>query len=140
MATYVTDDDIRTALGAHLKLADPADIPDSADAAVPSANQSAYDEIRGRLIGRGFTATQVDSWDRRAEFNRDIALFWCLVHAANLSATDVWVGKLDRRAELDTVAVAIDGVVVLPGATTGGQFIAGRLNTNDQVVTLRTKW
>jgi hypothetical protein len=75
----------------------------------------AYQEILTRLAARGFTPAQIASWDRRAAFERDIALWWCLVKGAGLhDFEDKFISKLDRRAELDTVTLTIDGEVEDP--------------------------
>lgn len=139
MPTYITDTALEQALAAHLKIASVDDLPESSVVLLAECNLAGYGEIQSRLINRGFTQAQIDGWDRRVEFNRDISLFWLLVHAANLTADDLWVNKLDRRAELDTVALTVGGIVVAPGETSGG-FSAGRISTEGDRVTRETKW
>jgi hypothetical protein len=108
--TYVTDADLLTYLAAVLlKETDSANLPSGAGANVSAANQKAYDELNAVLRERGFSAAQVDAWDRRAEFNRDIAVYWVLVDYFNAESTDLWVRKYDRRDELKSVSVLQSG-------------------------------
>ena len=82
---------------------------------VADANVAAVNEIYGQLTARGFLATQIAGWDRAAEYNLDIGLYWSLVKGAGLSsADDKWVKGLDRRKELETVQVVSAGVWQTP--------------------------
>lgn len=81
---------------------------------------AAYQEIVSRLAYRGYTQSQIDSWDRGAEFERDIALFWCLVKLGGLeNADDKFIARLDRRAEIDEIIVTVGGAVVDPDVDEG---------------------
>lgn len=83
-----------------------------------TAHSRAYNEIVMRLVQRGYTQAQVDAWDRGAEFEQDLAVFWALSQGAGLQADADLKGveRLDRRAELDTVSVLNAGVLISPGS------------------------
>lgn len=133
---YITDAELKTALAPILRKASAAEINPLWGNIVPDANVAAYNEIIGRLTDRGFTVAQIDSWARNDEFNRDIGLFWALVKGAGLDGyDDKWIERLDRREELDTVAVVIDDELVDPGDTSGsiGQ---GNLDTSGDIYSL----
>src|SRR5947209_1868334 len=60
------------------------------------SQKAAYYEIQARLLPRGYSLADVTSWDRGAEFERDIALYWCLIKGAGLhDFEDKAVAKLD---------------------------------------------
>lgn len=108
------DTDVLADLADVLKQA-AADLPDHWGRIVPRAHASAVQEIYGRLLNRGFTAAQVDAWDRVEEFERDLSLYWCLVRGGAYGQIDEAALKaLDRRKELDAVLLFINGVWVKP--------------------------
>lgn len=80
-----------------------------------NALDAATQEIITRLAQRGFTSAQIQSWDRGAEFERDIALWWALTKGAALQNVDAtMINKLDRRGELEFVVVTAGGTVIIP--------------------------
>jgi hypothetical protein len=131
MATYITDDELKVALQAHLKEKTLGDIPASALLLLTPLNEQAAGLIRAKLADRGFTPAQIDSWDMAAHANRDQGCYYLMRAAANLSADDVWVEKLNWEDKLNSFPIAIDGVVVFPNA---GGYISGRLSNTDQLV------
>lgn len=87
---------------------------------VQNSNTSAYQEILGRLITRGYTPAQINLWDRGAEFQTDLALFWSLTKGGALSNySDVFLKALDRRKDLDTVILFIGQAWKATGDTPG---------------------
>lgn len=77
---------------------------------VTQARTFAYQEVVGRLMSRGYSRTQVDDWDRGAEFEGDLALWYCLVRGGAANAYDPrFIDMLDRRKELAAVAVFASG-------------------------------
>lgn len=103
------------------------------DLIVSDSNDAAINAIKGTLLGRGYTDSQIRSWDRVAEFNADIALFWCLVNGGvTENYDDRMINKLDRRSELVNVDVMIDGKLVQPGGGggTGGGIRSGTLKND----------
>ena len=93
-------------------------------------NRSGYLDVRGALLKRGFLAAQVDAWDRGAEFQRDIGLYWAFVRGVGLHNYDQsFIDKLDRRKELETVMVEIDGGATQLPSGTPAQIGGGVMTT-----------
>lgn len=100
MQTWITSAILKQALANMLHL-EVASLGKQWDQIVADSNQSAFLDIRGILIMRGYTAQQVMGWDRGPEFQRDIGLFWCLVKGAGLHPyDDRFIKQLDRREEI----------------------------------------
>ena len=90
---------------------------------VADSYASAVSEVTEAFKARGFSDAQFQGWDRRREYVIDIALFWAMTKAGSLANySDLMLKKLDRRAEIATMAVTVNGVIVQPDA---GQTIAG---------------
>lgn len=123
---WITDETLKQALADILKKS-AGDLSDYWDRIITDANQSATDDITYRLMARGYSVSQIDQWDQRVTFNRDIGLFWALTRGGGLGDySDLWINKLDRRKELETVALFAGGTVILPGAEAdGGGFAIG---------------
>ncbi len=138
---YVTDTDVQTTLAAMLKRADLNSIEGYWTALITQCNAAGYNEVRGALLNRGFTLAQIDAWDRREEFNRDLALWWVGVkgEAYFSDAEKQMLAKLDRREELETVAVVASGALQSPDSTSGG-YGYGTLDTTDDTFTRDTVW
>ncbi len=87
---------------------------------VTEGHTAAYQDIVGRLLGRGFVLSQITAWDRGAEFETDIGVYWALVKGAALDGfSDLFIQKIDRRSELDKMAtLQVAGVWQKPGSTT----------------------
>jgi hypothetical protein len=82
---------------------------------VADANAAAHQEVLGQLLQRGFTKAQADAWDRRVEFQRDLMMYWALTKGGALeSFSDLFIRALDRRKDLLSVQVFIDGDFVNP--------------------------
>lgn len=116
------------------------------DLIVADANSATQNEILGALLGRGYTESQIRSWDRVQEFNTDIALFWAITNggAASTASYDFEaINKLDRRKELATVDVMINGKLVQPGGGggVGGGIRSGTLkNDSDLFAAPSRRW
>lgn len=137
---YLTDAALESKAHDRLGLAASEDLPDRYASVVTDANTAAYQDIRRALLRRGFTQAQIDAWDDRVEFNRDIGLYWIFAGQPNQSADDTWIEKLNRREELETVAVMIDGEVVEPGATGSRPIGWGLLDDSNDAVTMDTRF
>ena len=97
-----------------------------------SARLRAYNEIITQVGDRGFSLAQIQAWIRNAEFERDIALYFCLVEGAGTIGVDerIWV-HLDRRQELLTaVLVATDGTGLQPHLA-NQQITTGAVNSDN---------
>lgn len=110
MATYITDDELLNAVAARVGYtADKITAESHLPAIVSDANISAYQTIRSKLMGRGYTAAVIDTWERAAEFNRRIGICHTLTEWALTKEFDS--NALDRlckcEAELDTVMIVV---------------------------------
>lgn len=128
MPQFVTEDQVKQALADILQVA-VGTLQAYWARIVADAREAAYQDILGALTARGYSAGQIAQWDRGAEFQRDIALYWCGVKRATVAAQTQGqlldrLDRLDRRKELATVAVMIGGVVVDPAGTTGGGIVS----------------
>jgi hypothetical protein len=131
---FVADALVKDRLAKQLKQ-DPANLPDYWDQIVADAHEAATNDIYGALLARGYTQTQIQSWDRGAEFEKMQAVYYCLTEGAGLAGyDDKWVAKLDRRATLKTVAVTAAGVFQAPQGTSAGVVGFGYL---DEALTQR---
>lgn len=117
--SFITDSQLLNRLAGVLKMK-AEQIPVSAPywpTIVTDSRQSAWNDILGQLVGvRGYSQAQVTSWDRGAEIQTDLGLFWCLVKGAGLHEfNDTFIKHLDRREELKAMPITIGGVVTSPG-------------------------
>ncbi len=131
MATFVsftTDAFIKTMVAAYIKENDQSLMPAWWDTIITSSRRDAYNEIVGTLIGAGYSIDIINAWDRAAEFEEAIALFWALTKSGVAQSLEPkLLAKLDRRAELEEVDIAILGVLQYPSA---GKILIGSGNTN----------
>lgn len=114
MATFITDAVLKTFVAGVLKKPED-DLNNTTywNGTITIANQSATDEIKGRLAARGFTTAQIAAWDRVEEFNKWIGAYNALVAGGALeSYDDRYVERFKRWLdELDTVAVLNNGTL-----------------------------
>jgi hypothetical protein len=90
--------------------------PNSWDSIITDANDSATTYVLNALLARGYTIAQVQQWDALKPFVVDIAEFWALVKGGCTKAYDpTFIQLLDRRQELLTVDIVINGLLVVPG-------------------------
>ena len=83
-------------------------------------------DIAGELQARGYLPSQIDRWDRRQEFSKDIGLYWCLYKGGALANySDVFIKELNRRKELATVPILAGGLMLLPGPAAAGILAVG---------------
>ena len=131
----VTDDSVLSSLANLLKVA-VADLPDYWSAVVTESHTAAVQELYGRLLRRGFTKAQIDAWDRAAEFERDLALYWSMTRGGAYSGFNLeTVRALDRRKELDYVQMFVAGKWVQPaeGASGPGTIGVGGPDSQDSI-------
>lgn len=114
---YITDANLKAYLKAHLKSG--GTLPDYWDVLIPIANTQAYNEIRRRLIGRGYLAADIDNWDEREFFSYSLGMCQLLKHAAAGDTSDTWQQKFCIADQLDTIDILVDGEVVEPVADAG---------------------
>lgn len=113
MGPWITNAELKTALADALNKADSTTLAVS-DAQLEKANRWAAGAIHDVLVGRGF-GDYLDTWDRREEFNESLGLFWLFtLGGVPYASSDLFVNKLDRRKELETARVFVNGVMVRP--------------------------
>ncbi len=103
---------------------------------IVECQQWAYGEIVSRLAARGFTSAQIVDWDRGAEFERCLTLYWALVNGDVVGGTGDLkaLSLLDRRLELDTVFFTINGKGQAPENTEGVAIVSvGPMDTSEDV-------
>lgn len=112
---FITTAELETEIAAALKLAAAADLQTFWDTVIARVNVSAYQEIVGQLIRRGYTKAVIDTWDRGAEFQRDLGLYFAFTSPQGAGAFDTkTLAQWDRRKELETVIVFVSGAPVKP--------------------------
>lgn len=130
---FLTDNQCLQSVADLLKVA-LASLPSYWTNVVSEAHTSAYQEIVGRLLRRGYTKAQIDQWDRGAEFERSLTLFWSAVNGGGLANyDDKFIARFDRRKELDEVLLSIGGVYVYPNQSTPGTIGTGGPNTTRDI-------
>jgi hypothetical protein len=120
VAGFISDTELTTFVGDQLKTS-VSQLPAYYTSTIlPRANTAAWQEIQGRLLARGFSASQIAAWDRGAEFQADLGTFWAITHSGFYAGFDKETLKLmDRREELDKVQVFTGGVWVRPDDSQG---------------------
>lgn len=129
---FLTDIEFRKVVAGALKVRE-QELAGYWDQIAQDAHGRAYKQVRGALLARGFTAAAVDNWDRGAEFEHDLGLFWCMVLGDWPSRDLEQIKLLDRRKELETVPVELDTGVPQEPTGTPSRMAAGRFNTTDTV-------
>lgn len=140
MMPFLTDDDLKGSVKAFLKVKASEALPTYWDEIITRSNDSAYQDIVGVLLGRGYTMSQISTWDRREEFNRDIGMFWALTRGMGAhDYSDIHIMKLDRRKELQTVALQTSNEQKDPERIEG-IIVSGTLDDEDDLYTRESFW
>lgn len=117
---------------ADLLHVDPDDLEACYFRIIPECNKAAAADITLALMARGYSSAQIDGWDQRETYNRDIGLFWAITKGGILrDFPDLNVNKLDRRKELPELMILVSGAAAAPGSLIGGDVIgamSGRLS------------
>ncbi|MCS7168209.1 MAG: hypothetical protein RMI91_04745 [Gemmatales bacterium] len=94
---------------------DPDDWPQAWNLLIDHARFTAWQDIVGQLTARGYSRQQIEQWDNCAEFLRDLTLYWVLtIAAAFTTVPETVLRRLDRRRELKTVQLTVQGQCVTP--------------------------
>lgn len=121
--SYITKEDGQRAVASVLRLKGPDSLPAHYDKQIDDALEQAYQLIREVLIGRGYTAAQLDAWDARRVYSRQI--FLCLMFE-NGTLPDEFASSFaieracKKKEELHTCNVIAGGQVVDPTGPGGG--------------------
>lgn len=130
MSAYFTDlDTVKTELAHMLSLSAASDVEDRYDSIINQSIQEGYEEIISALTARGYTVEQIGTWDRAERFNIDLALFWSLTKGVISQLPFETIKQLDRRKELLTVSLTVDGkpISIDPTTATVGNIGSGRM-------------
>ena len=133
---WITDAVLKSAIASRHQLSSPAELPDHVADTIAKANASAYGRIRGILLGRGFTAAQLDQWDDRVQWNTDVGL--CFAEWKTADPADrpqSWEELKQLLEDLETTPITIDGVNVSP---TNGRVGYGSFRTTDDTFVMPT--
>lgn len=121
---YITDAALLASVAARLGSTSATITADSPHEVVivGECNTEAYNEVRARLIARGYTAAQVDAWDRAAEFNRRVGVCFALRALAIFRETDLKALEMICTCldDLDTVTLTEDDEPIEPASDSGG--------------------
>ncbi len=132
--SFLTDTQVKQAVADFLKV-DVTQLPayfTGSGRVIEDAHVAAYQEIKGRLLARGFTAAQVDLWDRGAEFEKHLTIYWATINGGGTTAMDDrFLKQYDRRNDLNSVLVSVLGVFITPGDTPGTIGIGAEDTSND---------
>lgn len=133
---YITDDELKTQVAAVLARADSTALVECYDELAPAGNLAAYRIICDKLIARGFTQAQIDTWASRVVYNRMIGIYWTLISGPGivdgkdlLEPYKVWEDRLD-----DVTLVDDDGEVIEPEGEDDVQ--GGSLSTTNDIFVL----
>ncbi len=141
MAAYITSAELLTALANALQVADENSLS-VGTVTLANAVKYAYNEIIDRMTKRGFPISQIDSWDRRVEFNTQIGLWHCFaVGGVPAGGDQSWVKNFDQRKDLDTVGLFINNVRQWPASAgnddPGGSIGGGVLDMSVNAPTVQ---
>lgn len=142
---WISEADLKQKVADILKK-DVGDLDAYWDRHVATARTDGYGDIAARLLGRGYTMSQLDAWDDRVKYNRHQALYWLFVEGyLPTDADDREINKLDHRKELEDpgITLMINGQAVPPGSTDetdGGSVGGGVIDESDYRITTDTEF
>lgn len=127
---WITDAELKTELAGALGLAASSSLPTHfSSILVTTANSRAYTKVRGVLMGRGFTAAQLDAWEARTDWNKRLGVLAAFIHAAKrgekYETSNLLQEWKEALEELMTETIVIADEPVYP---TGDN---GRVSTGD---------
>jgi hypothetical protein len=132
----LSDNDVAAMVAAVFKVATaslPSYYTTATTGLVPRGHTAGYQTVVGALLERGFTKAQVDAWDRLAEFEGDLSLWYILSDAGSYrQVAQKTLDRLDRRKELESVVLFVASVPVKPQDVSGATDLpsSGPLDTS----------
>ncbi len=110
---------------------------------VDRALNFSYWEIVNRLMQRGYSKSVIDQWDRGAEFQKDLGVWYCLqwistqtvlkVEQSSISLVDrrtdlsggeklmgSFAGMFGKAQRMDPVMITVGGILMQPDTQVGG--------------------
>lgn len=132
---WITDAVLKSAYASRRQFASSSSLPDHASDAAAAANASAYGRIRGILLGRGFTAAELDAWDDREQWNTDVGITFLEWKTGDGDARlQAWEELKALLEMLEELPIVIDGEVVTPSGS-GARVGTGDFDTTDDTFT-----
>lgn len=130
MPPWITNDELKQRVAAMLNRSSVTELESFWDVHVSDGNDDAVVDIMKILLGKGFTSSQVDAWDNRVTYNRDIALYHAFTkRGINSDIPQDKIDKMDRRQELlDAAGLMIAGEIVSPGAASYAGVDSGQID------------
>lgn len=135
---WITDDELKAAVAGIIGMAAATDLPANWNEIVPKANRFAFNWVRAKLAGRGYSPAQMDLWDMGPDYNRSAGLCRAFKDAAlkgepvNLSIIQPYC---DELKELDTVTITAGGEVLDPASESGANVGYGDFDTGSDTFT-----
>lgn len=133
--SYITKDDATKSAASLMRMRGAESLPAHWGPQIDAALERSYQVIREALIGRGFTAAQVDAWDARRVYQRQIMICYLF---ENGGLPDDFSGSqsLDRACkmleQLQTCQVIVSGVLVVPAGTSAGVGYGDSTDDDDE--------
>lgn len=75
---WVSNNVIRRRVASVVGVGNPDDLPSQYDVAIEDGNERAYHWLRERLINRGYTAAQLETWAAKEIWNKDAGVYFAL--------------------------------------------------------------
>ena len=129
---FLTDGVITTSLAAALGTQE-ANLGAHWTEIITRSHAEAYEEIVNKLTARGFTLSQITSWDGGAQCERLHSLYYCFLYGASAVAGILNAKDFNQGPKLDKMgALVISGVWTKPGNTTDepGMVSGGAFDTS----------
>lgn len=133
---FTSDTEVKAEVANSIHL-EAASMDDTWDEIITSSRLAAYRQIVGHFLGLGFTKTQIDEWDRGADFELHLAQYAVLIkHNSQAQEVGEWRVELDywRQLLAETAVLEEDGEPQEPSSSTA-RISRGTLKvTNDMFV------
>lgn len=134
---YVTAAQVKTAVAARMAATE-STMPDHLDDLIDEAVEDTYHRMRAILLSRGYSAAQVDGWDRRVAVNRIMSVCYVYKHGGmGKDYSDLFIENVCSRIEkdLEECTLVVDGEIVEPGDDAGDVGHGALDDTNDTFTT-----
>lgn len=130
--SFITTADLKAKVAAFLQQPSPASLSPNWDQVIQDAIDAAYRDIQGALAERGYTVSQINTWEDGASVQRTQALYYALIFGAGLHNMEPWViDRLDQRKSLETAPVNSASSDPIGPAGSPGIIQVGLLDTTN---------
>lgn len=106
--------------------------------ALSQSHSWAWTQIVQRLMARGYTLSQINSWDQPygADYERNLTLWAVLCRSAAMQAVEErTIGMFDVRKDLDEVMLIVGGIAAYPAGDPGTVGV-GDVSTESDIFVL----